>query len=192
MAKRISPRVNVIIAFALAIGLGLSVTLIVMGSREQGDTGTGGSAESNGTQSGGTGSGGSGATPSSRPPTATLPDHEATAAGIAEMAGLVFPTEMIEFRSAANPNRQQLDLMFSAPPASVSRFLSDSELPSPTEGERLILHGSPLWELNPGENTAISSTEDRSNKIARTVELVTNTADPAANVVVRISLVPVG
>lgn len=182
MAKRINPKLNVAIAFALAIGLSLSVTLIVLGSRDSSNSGGNNSgSRDDGSQS-----------TDSRAPTATLPPNDGTAAEIGESSGLAFPADMTGFRSAANPNGQQTDIIFLAPPASAAQFVTDSKLPTPVAGERLILHGSPLWGLNPEGDVTISSTESTHGKVHRTVELVTDNADPAAAVQLRVTLTPAG
>lgn len=186
MGKRINPKLNVAVAFILAIGLGVSVTLIVLGGRRSNDSERRptDSAERTGSTRGPGGSDGS------RPPTATLPENKGTSAALSELSGLVFPTDMTDFRSVVYTNNEQIDLTFSAPSSSVERFVIDSKLPAPTSGERLLIHGSPLWSLNPEKGTTISSTEDTHQKVHRTVELIADSSDPGALVQVRISLTP--
>ncbi len=87
---------------------------------------------------------------------------------VAEEVGFVFPESTEEFLTAQPDSRSQMDLTFTMDPADAEAFLEGSGFPPAVEGQRLILHSSPLWELNP--DSEVSSATDTHEGIARTVE----------------------
>lgn len=120
------------------------------------------------------------------------------AAALSDLSGLRFPEEMTGFRSVALDNDVQYDITFVIPARSVAPFLEDSGLPEPSADQRVLIHASPLWELNPPDGTIIRSTRDRYQDVDRAVELVSpdvagsddTTRDEPTTV--RISLTPAG
>lgn len=166
MRRGPSQRLNVVIAFVLAVGLGVATTLIVLGSDTGDQQGTDGEQTPATSQQ--AESGDSGATPS-----ATLPPVDMTAAALSELSGLRFPEDMNGFRSVALEDNLQFDITFTIPTSSVEGFIDGSGLPEPTADRRVLIHASPLWDLNPPEGTTISSVQDRHGEVERAVELVT-------------------
>lgn len=184
MAKRINPKLNIAIAFALAIGLSLAVTLIVLGSRNTEDQDSSPTPTASGANPG------TSSRPAAGSSSVTFPQVEGSSSALGELSGLVFPSDMSDFRSVVYTNEAQIDLTFKLPAAAVDGFINDSGLPAPTAGQRLLIHGSPLWGLNPEGDVTISSSEDDHGKVHRTVELIRAKAEPDAAVEVRVSLTP--
>ena len=91
--------------------------------------------------------------------------------GVAELTGLSFPATTEKFQTAMAENRSQLDVSFTIPTADEAAFLSGSGLAEPVEGERTILHSSPLWKLN-AEGGTIRGVADSTDTVNRAVELV--------------------
>lgn len=123
------------------------------------------------------------------PPTpgVTLPLQDLSADAVEEFTGLRFPADMTEFLTAKLDSNTQLDITFDMPTASTEAFLSESGLPAPTPDERLILHSSPMWKLNPDEGTTLSSSTSVAEGVRRVVELV---GDGSGTIVVRIVVTP--
>lgn len=92
-------------------------------------------------------------------PTVTLATGDTSVAGVSALAGLVIPDGSSDFLTAATEDRAQLDVTFTLPTDQVPAFLTGSGFPTPTEGEEVITHSSPLWKLNP-EGT-VSGVADR-------------------------------
>lgn len=151
------------------------MTLIVLGGRN-GDT--------DGAATGPVGSGGN--TQNSSPGNdvgdsttqATLPSMDMTAEALSELSGLVFPDDIEDFRSVALDDDLQYDLTFIMSESAVDTFVEESGLPALTEGQRALIHASPLWDLNPPDGATISSSQDRYEDVNRAVEVIAaGTAD---------------
>ncbi len=116
---------------------------------------------------------------------ATAPRAEATpldvdvedlsAATVEELTGLVFPASAEGFQSAITEDLTQLDVTFDIPESAEAEFLEASGLAEPVEGERKILHSSPMWKLNAGDDDAVfRGVADETDQVRRAVELVSN------------------
>lgn len=81
---------------------------------------------------------------------ATLPFDSVTRDELAEAAELDLPAGTADFLTARLPDRSQLDVTFTVATDEAQGFVTGSGLPTPVAGDRMILHASPLWELNPG------------------------------------------
>lgn len=103
-------------------------------------------------------------------PEATLRVGDTDQASVAELAGLSLPPGTADFLSARLDDDTQLDVTFTLDPAEEAAFLSGSGLGEPVEGERVILHSSPLWKLN--ADAPLRGVEDTSEGLRRRVELV--------------------
>jgi hypothetical protein len=90
-------------------------------------------------------------------------------AALAEVAGLVVPSSATTYRSTRIDN-SELHVTFTLPVAEVERFVTDSDLPPLTEGRRLIIHPSPLWDQNP--EGPVASTSSTARGVVRTVEVL--------------------
>lgn len=105
---------------------------------------------------------------------ATLDLSDTDADSVSELAGLELPDSTSDFLTARLDDDSQLDVTFTIDPADEATFLDGSDLPRPVEGGRVILHSSPLWELN-AEGTVSGSVDTAgagTSSVARTVELV--------------------
>jgi hypothetical protein len=101
---------------------------------------------------------------------APLQLEDSSQASVEELSGLDFPDSASEFLSAQLEVGSQLDITAIVPPAEEAAFLAASGLAAPVEGERVITHASPLWDLNPSE--PIRGVSDRHAGVHRAVELV--------------------
>lgn len=88
---------------------------------------------------------------------------------VAKRAGFDFPDSTEEFLTTQPDGQAQMDITFTAEETEVDEFLVDSNLPPAKAGERVILHSSPLWDLNP--DSEISSSVGNHGGIGRTVEI---------------------
>jgi hypothetical protein len=79
---------------------------------------------------------------------ATLELSDTDADSVSELAGLELPDSTSDFLTARLDDDSQLDVTFTIDPADEAAFVEDSGFAEPVEGERVILHSSPLWELN--------------------------------------------
>lgn len=108
----------------------------------------------------------------------TLDLSETDAEAVTELAGLALPASTTDFLSARLDDDSQLDVTFTIDPADEAAFLEASDLPQPVEGERVIFHSSPLWELNaqgPIRGTA-DTASGAPQDVRRSAELVTEDA----------------
>jgi hypothetical protein len=101
---------------------------------------------------------------------ATLEVGDTDQASVAELAGLSLPPGTADFLSARLDDDTQLDVTFTLDPAEEAAFLSGSGFDEPVEGQRVILHSSPLWKLN--ADAPLRGVEDTSEGLRRRVELV--------------------
>ena len=124
--------------------------LLVAGGEEGGDGATGGAPAA-----------GAGA---------TLEVGGTDRASVSELAGLSLPPGTADFLSARLDDDTQLDVTFTLDPAAEAAFLAGSGLDEPAEGQRVILHSSPLWKLN--ADAPLRGVEDTSEGLRRRVELV--------------------
>jgi hypothetical protein len=170
-------RKDVLVAIFLVAGLALGVGLVVLGS-EDSDAPSAPSTTAEAEDQ----------TPvRTATPGVTLPLSDLSEAAVSELSGLVFPADMSEFLTAKLDTDTQLDVTFVMPAASTAAFVADSGLPAPTADERLILHSSPLWKLNPDEGTTLSSTQGDAGGVHRVVELI---GDDSENIRVRVVVTP--
>lgn len=96
------------------------------------------------------------------------------AEGVSELAGLALPETSAEFLSARLDDDSQLDVTFTIDPTDEAAFVEGSGFPEPVEGERVIFHSSPLWELNaqgPIRGTGDTVTSGKQG-VRRSVELI--------------------
>jgi hypothetical protein len=112
-----------------------------------------------------------------------LPLDDTSQDAVEELTGLAVPTEASEFLTARLDDGRQLDVTFVVPAAAVDAFVTGSGLPEPVADERVVLHSSPLWKLNPDEGSTLAGTSDEFGSVQRAVELVTQ---PDGNVRARI------
>ena len=108
-------------------------------------------------------------------PAVTLPLQDTSQAAVEELTGLVLPAGTADFLTAQLEDGTQLDVTFTIPAAAADAFISASGLPTPVEGDRVVIHSSPLWKLNP-EGT-IRGALDSSGQVTRAVELVPEGTD---------------
>ncbi len=110
---------------------------------------------------------------------------------VAKLTGLVFPAGMTDYLSAElKDGKSQLDITFVMGADDVAGFLRDSGLPDPLANQRMILHSSPLWKLNPDEDLTVSGTQDDHGDVHRVVELLTNPDTGEGKVRARIVITP--
>ena len=110
---------------------------------------------------------------------AALELSDTDADSVSELAGLELPDSTSDFLTARLDDDSQLDVTFTIDPADEAAFLQGSGLARPVGGERVILHSSPLWELN-AEGTVRGSAdgpgpegeEADPPRVRRAVELV--------------------
>lgn len=93
-----------------------------------------------------------------------------TADDVSEQAGLALPDSMEEFR-LTRIDEDTVHVTFTFDAADVDTFAADSGLEF-TEGERVIAHASPLWDLNPDGTHRGGS--DEFDTVIRTVDVVTD------------------
>jgi hypothetical protein len=103
-------------------------------------------------------------------PAASLDLEDSSQASVEELSGLDFPESASGFLSAQLDDGTQLDLTVTFPPGEEAAFLEASSLAAPVEGERVITHSSPLWDLDP-PGTIRGVADDRAG-VRRAVELV--------------------
>jgi len=114
-----------------------------------------------------------------------LDTADTSAGSVAELAGLALPASTDEFLTARLDDGSQMDVTFTLDTGETELFVSGSDLAEPVTGQRVILHSSPLWELNPADGT-VHGTTDRYGRLVRLVELV----EEGDRTRVRISLRP--
>jgi hypothetical protein len=90
---------------------------------------------------------------------------------VAELGGLALPDSTSDFLTARLDDDSQLDVTFTIAAESEEEFLQGSALADPVEDQRVILHSSPLWELN-AEGTVRGSSDLAPTGVRRAVELV--------------------
>lgn len=108
-------------------------------------------------------------------PAVTLPLQDTSQAAVEDLTGLVLPAGTADFLTAQLDDGTQLDVTFTIPVAAADSFVSASGLPTPVEGDRVVIHSSPLWKLNP--EGAIRGALDTSGQVSRAVELVPEGTD---------------
>lgn len=165
-------RRNVAVGVVLAAGLVLGVVLVVAGG--SGDDDAPDRAERTTTSS---------IAPSAAA-TEPLPLDDLTQAGVEQLAALDLPPGATDFLTARLADDAQLDVTFTMPPAEEATFIEASDLPEPVEEQRVILHSSPLWKLNPDDAAVIRGATDRTEQVARSVELVDEGERVRARVVI--------
>lgn len=104
-----------------------------------------------------------------------LDDVEFTVEGIEAYTGVVVPDDGEEFLTGRLDNDRQLDVTFLFPAEGEAAFLEASQLPDPVEGQRVVLHGSALWDLNPPEGVEVRGAVDTFDEVRRAFELVEET-----------------
>jgi hypothetical protein len=99
---------------------------------------------------------------------------------LAEAAGLSFPTSVSGYRSVRITG-SELNVSFTIAATDVDTFLSGSHLGALTPNKRIILHSSPVWDLNP-TGTVESAVSSRRG-LERGIEVVTSATDPTTDTV---------
>ena len=112
-------------------------------------------------------------TPAPMEPGAPLPLDDLSQAAVAELTELEIPADARDFLTARLDDDRQLDITFVLPATAVDAFVADSGLPEPVADQRVVLHSSPLWKLNPEPGTELSGVLDETERVRRAVELVT-------------------
>jgi len=112
--------------------------------------------------------------PAARPEPLVLP-AELTQDAVATLSGLAVPPTASEFLTARLDSDRQLDVTFVIPADAVDAFVADSGLERPEDGQRVVLHSSPLWKLNPDPGTTLAGVSDTAQGINRSVELLSGT-----------------
>ncbi len=149
-------RRNLVVAVLLVLGLAAGVALVLTGGDEE-----------------------EAATTTTSTVTTTVPEgdplplEDTSQAALEELTGLVVPAEATGFLTARLDDDRQLDMTFVMPAASVPAFIAASGLPQPVADQRVVIHSSPLWKLNPTEGAALSGVNDSYGTVDRSVELVT-------------------
>lgn len=166
---------NVVVAVLLGVGLAVGLFLVLTGGDD-------GSTDASTTTTVADSPAGSAADDpgASREP---LPLDDTSQAAVEELTGLAVPAEASEFLTARLDDGRQLDVTFVVPATAVDAFVTGSGLPEPVADERVVLHSSPLWKLNPDEGSTLAGTSDEFESVQRAVELVTQ---PDGNVRARI------
>jgi hypothetical protein len=125
----------------------------------------------------------------------TLELSDTDADSVSELAGLELPESTSDFLTARLDDDSQLDVTFTIDPAEEAAFLEGSGLARPVEGERVILHSSPLWELNAegtvrgsADGPGLDGEEADPPRVRRAVELV----EEGELVRVRLVITPAG
>ncbi len=90
-------------------------------------------------------------------------------ASVAALGGLDLPDSTDDFKSARLDDDSQLDVTFTITADDEKDFIKGSGLPQPSEGQRVITHASPLWDLDvKGE---ISGSANTKSGVTRALEL---------------------
>jgi hypothetical protein len=147
-------RRNIVVAIVLGVGLVVGVALVVTGGDDTPAPTT--------------------AAPTTAP-SAPLPLDDLSSAAISQFTGLVVPDDATDFLTARLDDDRQLDLTFVTTPEGAATFVEASGLPEPVADERIVLHSSPLWKLNPEDEVSLRSTQDTVDGIRRVVELLEST-----------------
>jgi hypothetical protein len=103
-----------------------------------------------------------------------------TRAELADIASLGFPDSVTGYRSA-RVGPAELDVTFQLPADDVPDFLDASQLGDLAPGRRIIVHPSPLWDLDPGPGAMVASAQSEVDGLVRRVEVVTDDASPAGD-----------
>jgi hypothetical protein len=148
-------RRNLVVAVLLVLGLAAGLVLVLTGGDEESASTT------------------TSAVTTTAPEVDPLPLEDTSQAALEELTGLVVPAEATGFLTARLDDDRQLDMTFVMPAASVPAFIAASGLPQPVADERVVIHSSPLWKLNPTEGAALSGVSDSYGTVDRSVELVT-------------------
>jgi hypothetical protein len=93
-----------------------------------------------------------------------------SADALAKTAGLEFPSSMDDYRSV-RVSDSELDVIFTMSPDDVDAFADGSDLAPLTPGKLIIVHPSPIWDLDPGGD--VQSAQSVHDGIVRQVEVVT-------------------
>jgi hypothetical protein len=98
---------------------------------------------------------------------------------LAKRAGLAFPASMTHYRSVRVAD-DELDVTFTVAPEDVAAFAEESGFGTLTPGRLIIVHPSPIWDLDPGGD--VESGESRHDGLVRRVEVVTVPGEPLRTV----------
>lgn len=157
-------RRNLVVGVVLALGFVVGISLVLLGGGDD-------SAEPGTTTEPVDAS----RAPASAPmePGAPLPLDDLSLAAVSELTGLRVPATATEFLTARLDDDRQLDVTFVLTAEAVDAFVADSGLPEPVADQRVVLHSSPLWKLNPEPGTDLRGVLDETGDVRRAVELVT-------------------
>jgi hypothetical protein len=97
-------------------------------------------------------------------------DASPSAKKLSKVAGLEFPESMADYRSVRVADNE-LDVTFTMSPDDVAAFAEGSGLDPLTPGKLIIIHPSPIWDLDPGGT--VESGQSVHDGLVRQVEVVT-------------------
>ncbi len=161
---------NIAVAVLLSVGLAAGVTLVLVGGTDRA-----------GSDDPTTSAPAAALPPDSAAPAserrAPLPLDDLSQTAVAELTGLAVPATATEFLTARLDDDRQLDITFVMPSDEVAAFVTGSGLPEPVADQRVVLHSSPLWMLNPDAGVSVSGVTDSTGQVDRAVELVPTGAD---------------
>lgn len=150
-----------VLALVLVIGFVIGLALVLLGGSDQDDASSATTTEPPPAMAEGSGE--------------PLELEDLSVAGVAQLSGLAIPADADDYLTARLGEGAQLDVTFTLPAEDVEAFLRDSDLGDAVAGQRVILHSSPLWRLNP--DSEIRGVSDRTERVNRGVELVNEDAD---------------
>ncbi|MFZ4517473.1 MAG: hypothetical protein ACOYOP_03740 [Microthrixaceae bacterium] len=158
---------RLLVAIGLVVLAAVGVFLVVTGGDDPTPAGTASSPS----------------TPGTGRPTSTLPLKDTSLAAVEQFSGLAVPASATDLLTARLENDRQLDLTFVMPADAEEEFLTGSGLPPLTADNRVVIHSSPLWKLNPG--VPLRGVADVRDGVNRAVELV---PEPDGRIRARITL----
>lgn len=153
---------NVVVAMVLGAGLVVGLFLVITGGGDDAPPATEPTTES-------TGPSGVTAADDSAP----LPLEDTSQDAIERLTGLAVPEGSTDFLTARLDDGRQLDVTFVMPADSVEGFVAQSGLPELVADERVVIHSSPLWNLNPDDGTTLVGASDTYESVDRAVEVLT-------------------
>jgi hypothetical protein len=99
---------------------------------------------------------------------------------LAAAAGLTFPDSVAGYRSV-RVTTSELNVSFTVAAADLDAFVTGSHLGTLTPNKRIILHSSPVWDLNP--TGTVQSAVSTRRGLERGVEVVTSDTDPTTDTI---------
>ncbi|MFV0318009.1 MAG: hypothetical protein ACK5O2_13745 [Microthrixaceae bacterium] len=99
-----------------------------------------------------------------------LPIGNTDMASVEELAAIEVPGGAQDFLTARLDDDTQLDVTFTIDPTDEAGFIDGSGFTEPVDGERVITHSSPLWDLN--VDGTVRGVADTAGGVTRAVELL--------------------